>query len=113
METRYPELIPFVSTAKSCVEILGQLVRRDNPNAFIVEIMPCTAKKIERIRDNNIDAALTVAEMADFLKLHGIGRDEIEKTLPDDYGFDAPYNFCSGSAFIFGRTGGVGESVLR
>lgn len=68
METRYPELIPFMSTAKSCVEILGQLVRKHEPDAFIVEIMPCTAKKIERKRDNNIDAAITVVEITDYLK---------------------------------------------
>ena len=68
METRYPELIPFVSTAKSCVEMIGQLVRKQEPNAFIVEIMPCTAKKIERVRDNNIDSVLTVLEIVDVFK---------------------------------------------
>ena len=68
METRYPELIPFVSTAKSCVEMLGSLVRKHEPDAFIVEIMPCTAKKIERARDNTIDAAVTVVEMTEYLK---------------------------------------------
>ena len=113
METRYPELIPLMSTAKSCVEILGQLVRKHEPDAFIVEIMPCTAKKIERKRDNNIDAAITVVEITDYLKGLHFTKEDVQVEQDDDHGFDVPYHFCSGSAFIFGRTGGVGVSVLR
>lgn len=30
-----------------------------------------------------------------------------------DMDFDAPYNIVSGGSYIFGKTGGVGETVLR
>ena len=75
--------------------------------------MPCTAKKIERLRDKNIDAAITVVEITDYLKELHYTKEDFQVEQDDDRGFDIPYHFCSGSAFIFGRTGGVGVSVLR
>ena len=72
METRFPELIPNVSTARSCVEMLGSLVRRDHPNAYIVEIMPCTAKKVERMRSGVINLSLTVVEVAYWFRAAGV-----------------------------------------
>lgn len=45
--------------------MLGQCVRNDFKDSFIVEIMPCTAKKHERLHDGklNIDVCITVNEL--------------------------------------------------
>ncbi|GKT35954.1 hypothetical protein ADUPG1_009008 [Aduncisulcus paluster] len=53
VEKHYPHLIKYVSTARSCVSMVASLVRhfqKHGHEAFVVDIMPCTAKKTERVR---------------------------------------------------------------
>ncbi|MDD4164066.1 MAG: NADH-dependent [FeFe] hydrogenase, group A6 [Eubacteriales bacterium] len=122
-ETFYPEFIPNLSTCKSPHEMLAALIKSyyaektgiDPKNIYTVSIMPCTAKKFESKREElgdngvqDVDAVLTVRELAMMIKAAGIDFNR----LPDD-DFDSLFGESTGAGVIFGATGGVMEAALR
>ena len=77
--------------------------------------MPCTAKKYEAKRPElsegglpDVDAVLTVRELARMIKQSGIDY----ARLPDE-DFDPMLGESTGASVIFGATGGVMEAALR
>ena len=88
MEKYYPDMIPNFSTAKSPQMMQGAITKTyyaenqkiDPKDIYSVSIMPCTAKKFERIRDENmqssgyddVDLVLTTRELARMIKTAGI-----------------------------------------
>ncbi len=120
LEYYYPELIPHVSTCKSPHMMVGAIIKSyfakkhniDPKDIFVVSIMPCTAKKYERSREempNDVDAVLTTRELAKLIKRSGINwaklpEEEFDNDLLGEY---------SGAGVIFGVTGGVMEAALR
>ena len=87
----------------------------DPRNIFTVSIMPCTAKKYESQREElghdglaDVDAVLTVRELARMIKTAGIDF----ARLPDE-DFDDMLGDSTGAGVIFGVTGGVMEAALR
>ncbi len=123
METAWPDLLPHLSSCKSPQQMAGalfktygaQLAGVEAKNVGSVAIMPCTAKKYEASRPEmnssgvqDVDAVLTVTELAGMLKSHGINL----TALPDE-DFDVPMGLYSGAGAIFGATGGVMEAALR
>ena len=108
-ETRYPDLLKNISSAKSCVDMVAHMARRHHKDAFIVELMPCTAKKHELTKHRDADCCVTVYELVQLFKENGVKKEDFENGV----GFDAPFNVVSGGSYIFGYTGGVGENVLR
>ena len=125
LEYYYPELIPNVSTCKSPHQMQGAITKSyfaeshniDPKDLFVVSIMPCTAKKYERTRENqghdgldDVDAVLTTREIAKMIKRSGIVWDK----LPEDENWDNDLlGQYTGAAVIFGVTGGVMEAALR
>lgn len=119
-ETRYPELMPHVSTCKSPMQMYAAIIReqfRDEPKKHIhVALMPCTAKKREAVReefrdkDGNqmVDYVITTQEFVQMVKESGILMTEIS---PESV--DMPFGTMSGVGIIFGTGGGVTEAVLR
>jgi iron-only hydrogenase group A len=116
VEKFYPEFMPNVSTCKSPTQMLGALIKSyyathrglDAKTVRVVDIMPCTAKKGERLRGEDVDVCLTTREVAGLFRKKGIQFDKI----PDGK-FDSPLGEYSGAALIFGVSGGVTEAVLR
>ena len=106
--------IPHISTAKSCVSMVASILREDPEykDAFIVDIMPCTAKKYERAREElcgEIDACLTIYEAAELIKEAGVRSwDDVEESDFDQLGGNS-----SGGAAIFGIAGGVMTNIIR
>ncbi|MEG1711407.1 MAG: [Fe-Fe] hydrogenase large subunit C-terminal domain-containing protein, partial [Clostridia bacterium] len=87
----------------------------DPKDIFVVSVMPCTAKKVERMRPNlatngisDIDAVLTTRELARFIKRSGI----LFNCLKDSH-YDKFMGEGSTAGLIFGATGGVMEAALR
>ena len=122
-ENHYPEQLAHLSTAKSPQAMFGAMVKTyypqtdgvDAASIYSVSIMPCTAKKYEAARPEladsgyrDVDAVLTVRELARMIKQAGI--DFVN--LPDEE-CDAPMGLGTGAATIFGTTGGVMEAALR
>jgi NADH-quinone oxidoreductase subunit G len=124
MEKYASDFIPNFSSAKSPQQMLGAMAKtyyaekaEVNPaDLFVVSIMPCTAKKFEVSRDDNmsstgfqdVDVALTTRELARMLKQAGIDFN----ALPEEE-VDSLLGEYSGAGTIFGVTGGVMEAALR
>ena len=124
MEKYYTDMIPHFSTAKSPMMMQGAITKTyyadkvniDKKNIFSVAIMPCTAKKYEISRDDNmqasgvndVDLVLTTRELARMIKTAGIDFANLE-----DEDADSPVGAYSGAATIFGVTGGVMEAAVR
>ena len=124
MEKRHYDFIDNFSTAKSPQQMLGVLAKTyyakklglDPAKIFVVSIMPCTAKKYELSRTEemyasgfkDVDVALTTRELARMLKQSGIEFLELA-----DGAADSILGDYSGAGTIFGATGGVMEAALR
>ena len=125
MEKFAPDFIPNFSTAKSPQAMVGALAKTyyakrlglDPKDLFVVSIMPCTAKKFEIQRSEemsssgqqDIDYSLTTRELCRMIKSAGIDF----PNLPDDERVDSVLGDYTGAGTIFGVTGGVMEAALR
>lgn len=122
-ETFYPEFIPNLSSCKSPHQMEGAMIKSyyaekngiDPKDIYVVSVMPCTAKKFESEREEmsatgypDVDAVLTVRELARMIKQAGIDF----ARLPDS-DFDDVLGESTGAGAIFGVTGGVMEAALR
>ena len=122
-EHYFPESLSHLSTCRSPHMMLGSLCKnyfadkiQKTPNdIYVVSVMPCTAKKFEITRPEfinngikNVDAVLTVRELAKMIKEAGIDI----SSLPES-SFDQPFALSTGAAEIFAVTGGVTEAILR
>ena len=114
-----PELIKNVSTCRSPMQMFASVLHEYSKNSsrkhFHVAVMPCTAKKFERQRDefkldgkDPVDAVITTQELIMMIKESGVVFDEIEPEA-----VDMPFGTSTGAGVIFGVTGGVTEAVLR
>lgn len=124
MEKMHFDFIDNFSSAKSPQQILGVLAKTyyaekagiDPAKLFVVSIMPCTAKKYELSRTEemfasgykDVDVALTTRELARMLRQSGIDFLKLEDGRPDSI-----LGEYSGAGTIFGSTGGVMEAALR
>lgn len=124
MEKYAQDMIPHFSTAKSPQQMQGAITKTyyadqakiDPDKIYSVSIMPCTAKKYEITRDDNmsasghkdVDLVLTTRELARLIKRAGIDFNG----LPDE-DCDNPIGNYSGAGTIFGVTGGVMEAAVR
>jgi NADH-quinone oxidoreductase subunit G len=124
MEKYFPDMIPNFSTAKSPQQMMGAMIKTywagkatvDPAKIFSVSVMPCTAKKYENGRNDDmyssgqkdVDITLTTRELARMIKQAGIDL----VNLPDEEP-DSPMGPYTGAGTIFGATGGVMEAALR
>ncbi|MHC6202261.1 NADH-dependent [FeFe] hydrogenase, group A6 [Breznakiellaceae bacterium SP9] len=125
MEKYYTDMIPNFSTAKSPQQMMGAMIKaywadkaKVNPDKVCsVSVMPCTAKKWEITRNDDmksakhgydVDIAITTRELARMIKQAGIDI----LNLPDEEA-DSPLGPYTGAGTIFGATGGVMEAAVR
>ena len=129
-ELYFPELLPYLSTAKSPIGMQGPTVKTyfaqkmglDPEKIVHVALTPCTAKKFEIRREEmhgaadhlglpglrDTDQVITTRELARWARQAGIRWEE----LPDS-AYDSLMGRSSGAGVIFGNTGGVMEAALR
>ncbi|MBR6148691.1 MAG: [Lachnospiraceae bacterium] len=123
-EYNYGDLLPHLSSCKSPHQMQGAIIKSYwakqndvNPeDIFVVSVMPCTAKKFEKQREQlkvngipDVDAVITTRELARMIKRAGIMFDR----LPDEEWDQDIMGDYSGAGAIFGVTGGVMEAALR
>jgi len=137
VETRYPALIPHLSSAKSPQQMAGAVAKTYGTKVwgkaanqiYTVGIMPCTAKKWEASRPEfksaygynqrhggagaktpypDVDVVLTTRDLGRLFRKLNINL-ATEKEA-DEGSLLAAY---SGAGTIFGNTGGVMEAALR
>ena len=121
---QFPEFIDNVSTCRSPQGMQSATVKEyfrdpaNNPDGrktIMVSIMPCTAKKMEKERENSYtrgekdtDYVITSMELIEMITTSGIDFKNL-----DPEASDIPFGFGSGGGVIFGVSGGVTEAVLR
>ncbi len=137
IETFYPEQVGHLSTCKSPQQMFGAIAKTfyarqagiDPRTIRVVSIMPCTAKKFEagrsemdsaftywkeelsldeRERFCDVDWVLTTRELARMVKKIGVDFNQLKSSQ-----FDDPLGQSTGSAVLFGTSGGVMEAALR
>ena len=123
VETKYPEMMPNVSSCKSPMQMFSKLLREKyNPEAAAegkkhvhIAVMPCTAKKFEAARgefvtegQQDVDYVLSTQELIRMIQEAGLDFSKVTPEAPDQ-----PFGEYSGGGVIFGNTGGVTEAVLR
>ena len=123
-EYNYGDLLPHLSSCKSPHEMFGAILKSyyceknsiDPKDMFVVSIMPCTAKKAEKAREElsvnglpDVDAVLTTRELGKLIKRSGINFVK----LPDEEFDNDVVGDYTGAGVIFGTTGGVMEAALR
>jgi ferredoxin hydrogenase len=123
IEQSFPELIYHFSGCRSPRQIAGSLTKAylaqqfkvDPAYLFSVSLSACTAHKFEatrselRVREHrDIDATLTVRELAWMLKLGAI-----DPSLLDDSEFDQELPLINELQRVYCRTGDVAQAVLE
>lgn len=123
-EYYYGDLLDHVSSCKSPHQMQGAIIKSywakqkgiDPKDIFVVSIMPCTAKKFEKERPQqvtnglkDVDCVLTTRELGRLIKRSGI---DFNKLPDEDWDQDIMGDY-TGAAVIFGVTGGVMEAALR
>lgn len=123
-EYYYPQLLDHLSSCKSPHEMFGAILKSyyaeqngiKPEDMFVVSVMPCTAKKFEKDREQlqvnglkDVDAVLTTRELAKLIKRAGI----MFTRLPDEEFDNDIVGEYTGAGVIFGATGGVMEAALR
>lgn len=94
----FPEHADCVSMALTPMTLTARLIRKQHPNAKIVFVGPCAAKKLEAMRrsvKSEVDFVLTFEEMAgmmdakgiDYTKLAGEGSSDFDVASADGRGF--------------------------
>ena len=123
-EYNYGDLLPHLSTCKSPQQMQGAILKSyyadkndiGRSEMFVVSVMPCTAKKDEKEREQlkvnglpDVDAVLTTRELAKMIKRAGI----LFNRLPDEEFDQDLMGQYTGAGVIFGVTGGVMEAAVR
>ncbi len=124
VEKYHHDMVQHLSSCKSPHQIVGALaktyyakkMRHAPEKIFVVSIMPCTAKKYEISRCEemsasgyqDVDVSLTTRELARMIHQSGINFAELV-----DEEADSILGEYTGAATIFGVTGGVMEAALR
>jgi iron only hydrogenase large subunit-like protein len=100
-----PELQPYLSDTPSPMQISAQAAHETHPDAAIVFIGPCAAKRSEAIRSATPDFVLTAEELAALLMARDIDVTECEESPFEEEGSSAGIGFAS--------SGGVAAAVQK
>lgn len=119
-----PEYLENLSSTKSPHMMQGSLIKhyyapkyydKKPEDVFVVSIMPCTSKKYEIQRPElevdgvrDVDAVLTVREIAKMIKRKGMKLQSLEDYVPE-----SPLSEVVGNSTVFGASDGIMEATLR
>ncbi len=107
IEKNFPDMVKHISHNLSPMATIAKYIKDTTPNAKVVFIGPCTAKKAEAQKEKvkpYIDAVLTFEELQALLD----SRDIDITTLPEDVLDNASY-----FGRIFARSGGLSDAVAE
>lgn len=102
----YKELVPDLSPSVSPMIGTGRVIKKLNPDAKVVFIGPCIAKKAEAKEKDllgDIDFVLTFQELDNIFKAFDVKPEELEGIPTKDY--------ASRGGRLYARTGGVSIAV--
>ena len=103
VEQKYPELLPHVSTTISPMMATARLIKSTDPNAVVVFVGPCIAKKKEKERSIDTDFVMTFEELAALIDARNIDLESLEVS---------PLDNASYFGRKFAASGGVSGAVV-
>ena len=109
-KTMFPEFKDYISMALTPMVITARMVKKDHPNARIVFIGPCAAKKLEANRRtvrSDVDFVLTFEELQGMFDAKDIDFTKIEANPADDM------SEGTGMGRGFAVGGGVAAAVVE
>ena len=104
----FPKCASNVSMALTPMTLTARMIRREHPDAKIVFVGPCSAKKLEAMRKSvrsEVDFVLTFEEVAGMMEAKHIDYASLE----DDNNSD--FNVASHNGRAFAISGGVAAAV--
>ena len=110
-KTEFPEHAECISMALTPMTLTARMLRQQHPNAKIVFVGPCSAKKLEAMRKSvrsEVDFVLTFEEMAGMMK--GAGIDEYTKLEGEG---ESDFGTASADGRGFAVAGGVANAVVN
>lgn len=110
-EKLFPEFKDNISTALTPMVITARLIKKAKPNAKIVFVGPCAAKKLEAMREDirsDVDFVLTFEELQGMFSAKDI---DFGTLVPDEC--DKDFDEASGSGRGFAVVGGVAAAVTE
>lgn len=102
----FPQFKPYISMALTPMVLTGRLIKKQKPDAKVVFIGPCAAKKLEASRKSvrsDVDFVLTFEEVMGMFEAKGID-------LPNVVA-DTPFNEGTANGRGFAVSGGVANAV--
>jgi len=102
VEQKFPELLPHVSKTVSPMMATARLIKATDPDAKVVFVGPCIAKKKEKERTPDTDYVLTFEELAALIDSQDIDLETLESS---------PLDNASYYGRKFAASGGVGGAV--
>ncbi len=104
IKKHYPELMEYVSTTISPMQANARYIYDKHPNAYVVFIGPCIAKKQEREAMGAPDAVMTFEELQALFDAVGVIPEQCEEEIEAD---------ATSYGRRFSSTGGVSASVVK
>ncbi len=107
VEKNFPDLVPFISHNLSPMATIARYLKETDPDAKVVFIGPCTAKKAEVQKEEvapYVDAALTFEELQALFDSRDLDITTMEEGVLDN---------ASYFGRIFARCGGLAEAVAQ
>ena len=112
----YPEYKDNLSTCRSPIFMEGAIIKNyfskinniKKEDIISIAIVPCTSKKMERLKYQDIDLVVTTRELARYLKENNINIATLKNGT-----YNSLLGKGSGSGLIFGSSGGVMEATIR
>ena len=107
VKSAFPELLPLVSHNLSPMAALGRYIKKNDPNAKVIFIGPCTAKKAEMQLEKakpHVDAVMTFEELQALYDSKDIDITTLEEGVLDN---------ASYFGRIFARSGGLSDAVVQ
>ena len=102
-EKHAPELKKYISTTRSPMYYTAEIVRKKNPDAKVVFVGPCIAKRKEARRDDMVDFVMTFEELHAIFKGMGI-------EMSEENSHNIPFRSIR-TAHGFAQNGGVTAAV--
>lgn len=98
-----PDLQKYISSTRSPMYYTAEIVRRENPDAKVVFVGPCIAKRKEARRDDMVDYVLSFEELHAVIEGMGIN-------FSEEQVFNMPFTSIR-TAHGFAQNGGVTAAV--
>ncbi len=107
-EKHIPEIKPFISSTESPMYYTAKIVKEQHPDARVVFVGPCVAKRKEARRHNLVDYVMTFEEIASIFDAYDLQIPQAEPQMPSFVSVREAHGFAAA-----GGVAGAVKSYLK